>query len=883
MSTMDAQDELEEAVSRIYGEWLARGGGRSGSRTRRVWLVFWNVHSLALLQYPFNPSPFPIPAHPSPPFHLPSSFPPHTFLSVECGYQSAMAGELQVPPGELQVPPGELQVPPGELQVPPGELQVPPGELQVPPPFELQVPSESRGRLWRWAWAGENSHMHSHPPPHMHSHPPPHMHSHPPPHMHSHPPPHMHSHPPPHMHSHPPPHMHSHPPPHMHSHPPPHMHSHPPPHMHSHPPPHMHSHPPPHMHSHPPPHMHSHPPPHMHSHPPPHMHSHPPPHMHSHPPPHMHSHPPPHMHSHPLTCTRTLSPFLSPHSPSLSPPFGSPNPAPNPPCVLCCASPALHAKQLAHLATTYAAVAALVTVGGEEALSVPFSYASAQFVLSPFPPSLLVLFPPPSLPLLLFLCSFHCSLSFLFPPLALNCNSLVFPHVPPLPACPSLALTLLRLRTRKSMLAFLRRMKCQSGGFRLHQGGETDVRGCYTAMAVADLLCIRPPDLTENVAAYVYRCQTYEGGIGGEPGAEAHGGYTFCALAAMLLAGADPWEHLNLPLLLDWLVFRQGSVEGGFQGRSNKLVDACYSLWQGGLFPLLALCSSSHTRPTGDASSAQQPSNVSSVPRTEGAGGDQQAMQADNNGEVRGAVGEPSGVAGCSGQEKRQEESGAEERSSGSEGGGGDGRGGEGAEDEEDEEEEDEEDEWEEADVESFHRVPLAAAADLFPCPESLLPPAGAGEGGERTGGERGGGEERGGEGEEGREGAAGAVRGESGDRATARGGSDWVGSFCYNNVALQAYLLLCCQVSAIPAARLVPYLTTPPQSSLDASPPFPPTSLPAPKSSHGDCLLPFHFRSPSLVCRLYAMPASTIIMILFAPRHSPLFTCRACRCQRGD
>jgi protein farnesyltransferase subunit beta len=27
--------------------------------------------------------------------------------------------------------------------------------------------------------------------------------------------------------------------------------------------------------------------------------------------------------------------------------------------------------------------------------------------------------------------------------------------------------------------------------------------------------------------------------------------------------------------------------EGGFQGRTNKLVDGCYSLWQGGVFPLL--------------------------------------------------------------------------------------------------------------------------------------------------------------------------------------------------------------------------------------------------------------------------------------------------------
>tara|TARA_R110002050_G_scaffold192667_1_gene327597 strand:+ start:669 stop:941 length:273 start_codon:yes stop_codon:yes gene_type:complete len=28
--------------------------------------------------------------------------------------------------------------------------------------------------------------------------------------------------------------------------------------------------------------------------------------------------------------------------------------------------------------------------------------------------------------------------------------------------------------------------------------------------------------------------------------------------------------------------------EGGFQGRTNKLVDGCYSFWQGALFPMLA-------------------------------------------------------------------------------------------------------------------------------------------------------------------------------------------------------------------------------------------------------------------------------------------------------
>lgn len=32
---------------------------------------------------------------------------------------------------------------------------------------------------------------------------------------------------------------------------------------------------------------------------------------------------------------------------------------------------------------------------------------------------------------------------------------------------------------------------------------------------------------------------------------------------------------------------RQMNVEGGFQGRENKLVDGCYSFWQGALFPLI--------------------------------------------------------------------------------------------------------------------------------------------------------------------------------------------------------------------------------------------------------------------------------------------------------
>lgn len=32
---------------------------------------------------------------------------------------------------------------------------------------------------------------------------------------------------------------------------------------------------------------------------------------------------------------------------------------------------------------------------------------------------------------------------------------------------------------------------------------------------------------------------------------------------------------------------KQMKFEGGFQGRTNKLVDGCYSFWQGGAFPII--------------------------------------------------------------------------------------------------------------------------------------------------------------------------------------------------------------------------------------------------------------------------------------------------------
>jgi hypothetical protein len=134
-------------------------------------------------------------------------------------------------------------------------------------------------------------------------------------------------------------------------------------------------------------------------------------------------------------------------------------------------------------------------------------------------------------------------------------------------------------------------------------------RGIYSLLVVAHLLDIVTPELIDGTAAFIASCQTYEGGfssashpyvIDGMLAAqrpslgEAHGGYTFCALASWVLlqpylSGHDDAPRVNLSQLIRWLVHMQGrEVElGGFKGRTNKLVDGCYSWWVGGAFVLL--------------------------------------------------------------------------------------------------------------------------------------------------------------------------------------------------------------------------------------------------------------------------------------------------------
>lgn len=161
----------------------------------------------------------------------------------------------------------------------------------------------------------------------------------------------------------------------------------------------------------------------------------------------------------------------------------------------------------------------------------------------------------------------------------------------------------LELIDRKAMWNWLGQVKQADGGFKVAVMAEEDIRGAYCALTIISLLNL-PLELPANAPArengltsfldslgmWIGRCQTFEGGIAAAPSNEAHGAYAFCALGCLSIIDAP---HLSIPKYLDtkallsWLASVQTTPEGGFAGRTNKLVDACYSHWVGGCWALL--------------------------------------------------------------------------------------------------------------------------------------------------------------------------------------------------------------------------------------------------------------------------------------------------------
>lgn len=134
------------------------------------------------------------------------------------------------------------------------------------------------------------------------------------------------------------------------------------------------------------------------------------------------------------------------------------------------------------------------------------------------------------------------------------------------------------------------------GAISIHVNGEMDIRGVYCSLVVADILGIleNNKEFTDGIGDFLLSCQTYEGGFCCSPYGEAHGGYTFCALASFWILSQvedESFKKINYLRLAEWLSNRQLAELGGFNGRINKLIDSCYSFWVGACFELIDILS----------------------------------------------------------------------------------------------------------------------------------------------------------------------------------------------------------------------------------------------------------------------------------------------------
>ncbi|KAH7099024.1 terpenoid cyclases/Protein prenyltransferase [Auriculariales sp. MPI-PUGE-AT-0066] len=152
---------------------------------------------------------------------------------------------------------------------------------------------------------------------------------------------------------------------------------------------------------------------------------------------------------------------------------------------------------------------------------------------------------------------------------------------------------------REKLYKFFMSLKQPDGSFIVSRDSEVDIRGIYCLLVVATLLDIIVHRQLPNIRRQ--RCwRACASSVATATLGEAHGGYSYCAIASWALLrpflekcqpgpASSPTPQLDLRLLMRWLASMQGTEIdlGGFRGRTNKLVDGCYSWWVGAEFPLV--------------------------------------------------------------------------------------------------------------------------------------------------------------------------------------------------------------------------------------------------------------------------------------------------------
>ena len=129
---------------------------------------------------------------------------------------------------------------------------------------------------------------------------------------------------------------------------------------------------------------------------------------------------------------------------------------------------------------------------------------------------------------------------------------------------------------RERVASSLTHLQLPSGAFLATTlSTENDLRFVYCACVIAFILNDWSGINRQSCEQFIHQCRTYEYAFGQIPGSEAHGGSTFCAIAALsLMNRLDQLDHQDQ--LIRWCLQRQCE---GFNGRPNKPDDSCYSWW----------------------------------------------------------------------------------------------------------------------------------------------------------------------------------------------------------------------------------------------------------------------------------------------------------------
>ncbi|KIW71870.1 hypothetical protein, variant [Phialophora macrospora] len=116
----------------------------------------------------------------------------------------------------------------------------------------------------------------------------------------------------------------------------------------------------------------------------------------------------------------------------------------------------------------------------------------------------------------------------------------------------------------------------ETGTFAGDEWGETDTRFLYGAFNALSILNMMHLVDVDKAVSYIRACANFDGGFGRSPGEESHSGQIFTCVGALAIARRlDIVDHERLGA---WLSERQ-LLNGGLNGRPEKLEDVCYSWW----------------------------------------------------------------------------------------------------------------------------------------------------------------------------------------------------------------------------------------------------------------------------------------------------------------